>query len=139
MHRTSAIPTPKPAAKTFPAFTTQLHSQHKNEKSMKRTSDIEISLYGEMQGTFWWPYGVPFTQEHSLRYSLDDKPFTRKWEGIQSALNDLHNASSGDSSSDPEILYARLTIRRNLWKPTDYNPECVALVGATERYYDIII
>ena len=73
-------------------YVDSLYADEPKNKSLR-----SIELWGVIRGGIWWPYGADCTKEFKIVYTPDEKPFTRKWEGIRQALLDITN--DGDFSS----------------------------------------
>lgn len=52
-----------------------------------------ITLAGTLRGTIWMP-AVECTKEFAVKFSPEDRPFTRKWTGLADALD--HVTNDGD-------------------------------------------
>lgn len=50
----------------------------------------KIVLLGEKIGYIWMPQ-VECTKDFSVTFTPKDQPFTRKWEGLEDALNFITN------------------------------------------------
>ena len=75
----------------------------------KLVKTIDIRIYGEVQGSIWWPCGAIRTKEFDVHCSYEDKPFCRQIECLRDVL--LHITNDGDFQHC-EISFAVLTITK---------------------------
>ena len=76
------------------------------EKLMKT---IDIRIYGEVQGSIWWPCGAICTKKFDVHCSYDDTPFYQQIECLRDVL--LYITNDGDFQHC-EISFAVLTITK---------------------------
>lgn len=69
----------------------------------------KIRIYGEVQGSIWWPIGAICKKEFDVRCSYDDKPFSRQIECLRDVL--LYITNDGDFQHC-EISFAVLEITK---------------------------
>jgi hypothetical protein len=88
----------------------------------------KIELIGEIQGEIWMPYETCAKEFHKV-YTPNDRPFSRKWNGLRDALLDITNDGDFRSCSISDIFgYAYYNQgKAQIRLPLEINPAAKAI------------